>query len=234
MKPIRAHNFFPEEVFTFISDRRVDFCLRDETRSFTQKQKEYLAGCLPREAQIVAVRQVHGADIWVVDNTDDKSEDWPEADGMLTNLPRIALSIRTADCLPIFVYDPHQRCIGLIHAGWKGSRQKIAQQAIRLMQDRYRSRASDIRAYLGPGIRACCYRVGQEFRNCFPDEIQEREGVNYLDLALVNKHQLAQAGLREQNIGISQVCTCCCKDFFSFRGEGESTGRHLSLIMLQD
>jgi len=233
MKPTRAHNFFPEEVVTLMSDRQVDFRLQNDRESLDTPQTEYLGYCLGPIGHIASVRQIHGSDIWVVDKAAECERSWPRADGLLTDLPGVALSVRTADCLPIFLFDPHRRCIGLVHAGWKGSQRRVVQKAIRLMQRRYRCRPIDIRAYFGPGIRPCCYRVGQEFRNYFPKEIQHRDGFDYLDLGMVNKNQLCQAGLPAQNIFISPICTCCCEDFFSYRREGENTGRHLSLIMLQ-
>ncbi len=215
-----------------MSDRGIDF-RADQNEPFLHRdQKEYLARHFPVYDQLASVRQVHGRDIWVIDRPDECGRDEPRADGLVTDLPRVALSIRTADCLPVFFYDPQRTCIGLIHAGWQGSRQKIASNAIRVMQRRFRSDPADIMAYFGPGIRPCCYRVGEDFLSFFPEEIQRRDGHPYLDLALVNKNQLVRGGLREQNIFISPVCTCCCEDFFSYRREGKEAGRHLSLIML--
>jgi len=85
---------------------------------------------------------------------------------------------------------------------------------------------------LGPSIRECCYQVGEEFRHYFPAHVKDREGYLYADVTGVNRDQLLQAGVLPENILDSGICTCCNKDYFSFRRDGAKAGRMISLMML--
>ena len=82
-----------------------------------------------------------------------------EADGMVTNEAGITLTVLHADCVPILLADPVKRCIGAVHSGWRGTTAKIGMQAVRKMQDLYKSRPEDILAAIGPSICRDCYEV---------------------------------------------------------------------------
>jgi len=156
-----------------------------------------------------------------------------QADGFVTNVPGIALAVRTADCLPIFLFDPRKQAIGIIHAGWKGTQQRIAVAALETMQREYGSQPQDILAMFGPCIRRCCYEVGEDFGETFPDETFVRFGKYFLDLPLVNRTQMLDAGVLLEHIQDDDVCTDCEDELFSYRREGEQAGRHLSLIQIK-
>lgn len=158
----------------------------------------------------------------------------PDTDGFITDLKRLPLAIFTADCLPIFIYDPHRPAIGLLHAGWRSSRENIVLRAIELMRSRFGTKPAELLAGFGPCIRSCCYEVSAEFKNYFPAGLVEKSGRLSLELAAVNREQLTACGVREENIGDANYCTCCANtDFFSFRKEGQDSGRMLSVIMLR-
>lgn len=135
--------------------------------------------------------------------------------------------------MPVFIFDSRRRAIGLAHAGWKGTAKRIAVKTAQKMQEKYASQFSDLKIVFGPSIRECCYQVGPEFRDYFPAHVQERGGFLYLDLIGANRDQLLQEGLGQANILDSGICTCCRKDYFSFRRDGISTGRMISLMMLR-
>jgi YfiH family protein len=120
----------------------------------------------------------------------------------------------------------------LAHAGWKGTAKMIAAKTVQRMQDKYASLPSELKIVLGPSIRGCCYQVGAQFRDYFPDHVQERAGFLYADVIGANRDQLLQAGVRRENILDSEICTCCNKDYFSFRRDGPKAGRMISLMML--
>lgn len=88
-----------------------------------------------------------------------------EGDFLLTNKRESGLTVLTADCLPIIVYDIQNHCVGLIHAGWRGSLQGIVSIAIKNMEQVFGTHARAIRAFLGPSAQWCCYAVGTEIVN---------------------------------------------------------------------
>ena len=95
-----------------------------------------------------------------------------------------------------------------------------------------RQSAASLKVVLGPSIRECCYQVGEEFRDYFPSHVRDRDGHLYADVIAANRDQLLQAGVRQENIIDSGICTCCNKNYFSFRRDGEKAGRMISLMML--
>jgi copper oxidase (laccase) domain-containing protein len=101
------------------------------------------------------------------------------------------------------------------------------------MQKEFNTHTEGLYVGLGPAIRSCCYEVGKEFINLFSYGLMERDGSYYLDLVGINKKQALSLGVKEENIFDSGICTSCRnEDFFSFRKEGKSCGRIMSVIML--
>jgi len=158
----------------------------------------------------------------------------PNCDGIITNQKGFPLSVLSADCLPIFLYDLKNSIIGILHAGWRGTYKNIVKKALHLMKRNFKTEAKNLIVALGPAIRSCCYEVGDEFRQYFPNRLSKRDGRFYLDLVDVNKKLLIQLGVRNKNILDSNICTSCQnKNFFSYRKEGSLAGRMMSLIMLK-
>lgn len=88
-------------------------------------------------------------------------------DGLLSSTPGLLLTIRTADCVPILIADARLRVVAAVHAGWRGTAQRIAQRAVGEMRAQFQSRPEDLRAAIGPSIRGCCYEVGADVRETF-------------------------------------------------------------------
>ncbi len=97
----------------------------------------------------------------------------PRGDALITQTPRLLLSVQTADCVPILLADPEHRAVAAIHAGWRGTVRRIAGKTVGRMRMAYASRPEKIVAALGPCIGGCCYEVGpdvaREFASQFPD-----------------------------------------------------------------
>jgi YfiH family protein len=100
----------------------------------------------------------------------------PSGDALLTDQPGILLSVQTADCLPILLVDPARRAVAAVHAGWRGLLQRIAEKAVGEMQRAFHSRPEELRAAIGPSIRACCYEVGQEVVEAYRGRFTRSEG----------------------------------------------------------
>ena len=91
-------------------------------------------------------------------------------DGMVTDVPSLMLAIQTADCLPVILVDPRKRAVGVFHAGWRGTVKRIVEKGVGVMRLQFGSRARDLEAAIGPGVRNCCYAVGEEVRDQFTSQ----------------------------------------------------------------
>lgn len=232
---MRPEIFFKDEgIIALTSDASIDFTPADFDSPLTNAQRAYLKKeCGVDIPQVFWRKQIHGDDILVVKGGVRTSKSCPDADAYITDEKNLPIAIRTADCVPVFIFDPVHRVIGLAHAGWKGTYKQLAAKTIQKMQEKYTSQPSDLKIALGPSIRECCYQVGEEFRDHFPSRVRDREGRLYADVVGANRDQLLKAGVRPENIFDSRLCTCCNKDYFSFRRDGEKAGRMISVMMLK-
>jgi YfiH family protein len=116
---------------------------------------------------LITLRQVHSDLIHVIQSRPDQ----PLAgDGLITNLPNIALAIQTADCFPILLVAPKHKAVGAFHAGWRGTIQRIVEKGLGLMRREYGTLPKDVYAAIGPGIGKCCYEVGEELKEKFSSQ----------------------------------------------------------------
>jgi YfiH family protein len=184
--------------------------------------------------QIFNIRQIHGGTVLTCVETvmPCKAEAVLEADGAVTNLRHVVLALRTADCIPVFLYDPVKRAIALVHAGWRSAEKRIVVAALEQMKENFGTDPQDVKVVLGPSIRSCCYEVGQEMCMVFPKAMISKKGKWFLDLQRVNRKQLIQTGVSEEKIIDIGLCTCCDERFFSYRRQGKKSGRHLSLLKI--
>lgn len=228
-------DFFPPHVVTFTSDRSADFKFSEIPTPFTRSQSAFLTRQLGfRLPEVLTVRQVHGNKIIVTAQAATRRPGALEdADGILTDRRGLAIAVRTADCLSVFLYDPRHEVIGLVHAGWRGTQQQISARAVALMRKQWDSNPKGLRVAFGPAIRSCCYRVGASFLEHFPKETVKRKQGYFFDLPEANKNQLVGAGVDAANIADCSVCTCCDVTCFSYRRQRESAGRMISIMMLK-
>jgi len=113
---------------------------------------------------LVTLRQIHSDLIHGVE----RPPKTPLAgDGMVTDRGEMLLGIQTADCLPVILVDTKNRAAGVFHAGWRGTVKRIVEKGVGEMRGRFGTRPKDVKAAIGPGIHACCYKVGEEVREDF-------------------------------------------------------------------
>lgn len=231
---LRYNQLDPTQVLSLTSSSVIDFTPDDFNLPLSAAQQAYLqqesGSKIP---QVFWRKQIHGDDVLVAVNNSASCKDCPDADAYVTNERNLPIAIRTADCVPVFIYDPVKKAIGLSHAGWKGTVKEIAAKTIKTMQDKFNSQCYDLKVVLGPSIRECCYQVGEEFKEHFPHDLQLRSGSLYLDVVQANRRQLIKAGVSQENITDCGICTCCDKNYFSFRRDGAKAGRMISLMMLK-
>lgn len=154
-------------------------------------------------------------------------------DAFITNRRNLPLAIFTADCLPIFLFDPKTRSIGLAHAGWRGTHGGIVRKTLLLMNKEFQARPENVCVGFGPAIRSCCYEVKSDFQDKFPGFVAARGKNFFLDLAGVNRQQLGACGVKLSNIIDCMFCTSCNNaEYFSFRKDPDACGRMMSVMML--
>ncbi len=149
----------------------------------------------------------------------------------------LALTISTADCYPIILASARPRALALLHAGREGTARGILAAAVLGMEKAYGVKAEQLLVILGPGIGPCCYKVGEEVASAFRGTAGALrpgdDGKYFLDLPRIIRSQLREAGVREDRIILSAVCTCCENElFFSHRREGPFTGRLMAVAGL--
>jgi len=163
----------------------------------------------------------------------------PRGDALVTDLPRLFLVIKTADCLPILLVDEANRVIAAVHCGWKGTLQRVLEKVVLGMKDRYGSDPRALRAGFGPCIGGDCYEVGKDmparfaaegFPGSFFRPIPGCRGKYLFDLGEANRFQLRRLGVQEKNIFLVGVCTHCDSRCLSYRRDKNKTGRMLSFI----
>jgi YfiH family protein len=171
---------------------------------------------LPHQ-NIIAGKQVHGTNIFSFSR--EHPADLPLAqpmildstDGLLTDVPGVALVVVTADCLPIFLFDPKTKAVGLLHSGRAGSAADMVGKGIRRMTDEFDTQPTDCIAVIGPSVGPCCYDV---------------------NLWQANETRLIELGV--SLVSNCRICTKCNSDlFYSYRAERERAGRMISAIALK-
>ncbi len=214
----------------------------------TRKHAETIACDIGVPAQVrgrswmLSVKQVHGTDALVLDRpvtvADRFERGW---DALVTDQPGVTVPVRTADCVPVLVYDRRQRAVAASHAGWRGAVAGIVSKTIQLMVSRFSIAEGDLRVSIGPSAGPCCYEVDEAVlgplrSGCseWPAVLRDDRGTKAnLDLKALVRRQAAQIGIRPEHITAVNLCTICHSDlFYSYRREGRVNGTMLSGITL--
>lgn len=167
-----------------------------------------------------------------------------DVDGMITNIPELPLVTFYADCVPLFFLDVKNKAIGLSHSGWRGSAGYIGAVTVQAMNNEFGSEPEDIIACVGPSICASCYEVSEdvilEFKDRFDKRLwdklfyKNKNGKYQLDLWEVNRQVLLSAGILEEHIAVSGVCTCCNPELlFSHRASKGQRGALAAFLSLK-
>lgn len=183
---------------------------------------------------IVFTNQIHSATVLTVSKTDiAKTYD---CDGFVTNQRDVTLAVRTADCVPILFYDDKAKVIGAVHAGWRGTVDRIQQNAVKAMCD-LGATPENISVAIGACIHKCCYKVGEDFKNTLYEKLGRDMTDRYVssdmyaDLVGLNTELLKEVGVK--NITASDDCTCCKSDlYFSHRASKGKRGVMSAFISL--
>lgn len=139
-------------------------CVKENRRRFLMALGAVTGG---KPWPLITSRQIHSDIIHVVASSEPAQL---IGDGLITNLPGVAIGVQTADCFPVLLVDTKNRVVGAFHAGWRGTVKRIVEKGAGIMRRRFGSRPRDIHAAIGPGIQKCCYEVGEELKNDFESQ----------------------------------------------------------------
>ena len=173
-----------------------------------------------------------------------KPQDYTDVDGLVTNVPGVCLVTFYADCVPLYFVDPVRKAIGLSHSGWRGTVGKIGQKTVEKMQETYGCDPKDMLAAVGPSICQDCYEVSEdvikEFQDSFPKSVwrdifyRKENGKYQLDLWKANVYLLKEAGITEEHMAVTNICTHCnSKILYSHREAGDKRGNLCAFLALK-
>ena len=194
--------------------------------------------CLVLAQQIHSdiVRPVTAADAHGLDHLE-----YPQCDALITNEPGVGLTVFTADCTPVLLWDSVTGAVGAVHAGWKGTAADICGKTVAAMAAHYGCKPEHIRAAIGPNIGQCCFEtdadVPQALRDMYGAAVENaiiaRNGKCYVNLKTVNAYALRRAGVTD--IAISDHCTACMPShYWSHRKMGVNRGSQGGIILCQE
>jgi YfiH family protein len=229
----------------------------DTRENVLENRRRFQSALGANDFALAALKQIHSD---IVQPFDAPLHEPCRGDASITNQAGLLLGVQTADCVPVLLVDTKKRAIAAVHAGWRGTLQRIVTKTIGKMQMQFGTKPADLLAAIGPAIGGCCYEVGTEvavkFRSQFAnasdwfDELRTGDEPNplqwlsmmppghqpppknvLLDLKKANRAQLLGAAVRSENIFVSDWCTACRRDFlFSYRKEGSTSGRLMSVM----
>ncbi len=212
------------------------FGVGDDPRN-VQQNRAVISTCL-EPAELVFMRQVHGNEAVVcTKGTDSHRTGHPDrprvGDALVTTLKRKLLMVQVADCQSVFLYDPFQKVVANVHSGWRGSTKNVIGRAVKTLETEMQCMARHIVAGVGPSLGPCCAEF-VNYETEIPKEFWKyKDQSDLFDFWSLSRDQLVAAGVLNENIYLSNMCTKCNPTlFFSYRGQGQ-TGRFAAVIGLK-
>lgn len=232
-----------------LSSMNLSFTRGDDIENVFENYRRITRAMNIEYDSLVLSMQTHTTNIRVVTNRDRGKgltweRDYTDIDGFITNEKGVTLVTFYADCVPLLFVDPVHCAIGSSHSGWRGTVNKIGKKTLEEMHMHYGTKPEDVIAAIGPSICKDCYEVSEdiieEFKKSFTleqvDNMCDRKTNDkyQLDLWKANQYVLLDAGIKENNISVTNVCTCCNpKLLFSHRASHGMRGNLAAFIGLK-
>ena len=215
----------------------------DDPAAIEENTKRIARAIGVRPEDMVFTHQTHTTNVAVAGG-EDRGRRFLETDGLVCNTPGICLVTFYADCVPLYFLDPVRKAVGLSHSGWRGTVNKMGKKTVEKMAEVFGSRPSDIIAAVGPSICQDCYEVSEDvicrFKEEFKKELWEilfykkANGKYQLNLWEANRHILLEAGIQEEHMAVTNLCTHCNPDIlFSHRTAGNERGNLSAFLALK-
>lgn len=200
-------------------------------------------------SKLIIPHQTHGVkcicvgEKFLSKNNEERNKELEGVDALITNNSRVCITVSTADCIPILMYDTKNNVIAAVHAGWRGTLLRITRVVLNGMKKEYGTMPKNVVAAIGPGISLKAFEVGDEVYEAFADKgfsMMEIAKFNsntnkwHIDLIRCNRNELEDSGVLSQQISESNICTFYSyKRFFSARRLGTKCGRILNGIFIK-
>ena len=187
---------------------------------------------------IIFPKQTNGVNIKIVETIHD---DFPDTDALITNINDICIGVKTADCVPVLLFDTEKKVIAAVHSGWKGTVEKISKKTIELMTNKFGTNPEKIIAGIGPSIGPLVYEIGPDVIELVKHSFNENHVLEFIqsgekalfNLWEANKIILTECGVLLENIEIASMCTYSNQAlFYSARRDKNKTGRLATGIMM--
>lgn len=231
------------------STLNLSFDRGDDREAVAENFRRMGAALGVRCGDMVLSQQTHTTNIRIVTDADrgkgiTRERDYTDVDGLITDVPGICLVTTYADCVPLYFLDPVKRVIALSHSGWRGTVGKIGKKTVNLMQEHFGSDPADILAAVGPSVCMDCYEVSadviNQFREAFDRALWDKlffekpDGKYQLDLWKANEFIFLEAGIRQEHIAVTNVCTHCNSEIlYSHRAMGDRRGNLCAFLALK-
>jgi YfiH family protein len=205
----------------------------DDRPEFVSKNLQIIRDAIGAK-DLVFMNQVHGKELLVLRQHDFVGFREPiGADAMITDIPQLGLMVKQADCQGVLLFDPTKGVVANVHCGWRGNVVNILESVVDRMASDFGCLPADLAAAIGPSLGPCCSEF-VDYEEIFPEAFRRfMTRKAYFDLWEISRHQLLEAGLKNEHIEVAGICTRCRSEiFYSYRGEGE-TGRFATVIMLK-
>jgi hypothetical protein len=197
------------------------------------------------DERLIMPHQVHLTEMAVIDeaflqlSAEERLARLEGVDALMTDVAGVCIGVSTADCIPVLLFDPVHQAGCAIHAGWRGTVQRIVEKAVAKMTAVYGTHPADLVAQIGPGIHLDSFEVGDEVYDAFAHAGFDMESICrkyekwHIDLPECNRQQLLSAGVPASQIAVSPVCTFQQSDrFFSARRLTVNSGRIFTGIVI--
>jgi YfiH family protein len=244
------------------SSMNLSYTMGDDNGSVSENLDRMMRILSTDKSRIVAADQKHTANVRVVTEKDAgkgivKEFDYSCVDGHITNERGLVLAIYASDCVPLYFADPVNHAIGTSHSGWRGTVKRIGAVTVRAMMREYQTDPEDLICAVGPSVCRDCYEISEQVAEIFmkefsghEDDILVDDGMRdvcdpntgeircehkyHLDLWQANRIILEEAGVRPENIQVTDICTHCNPDLlFSHRRTGRKRGNNAGFIVLK-
>lgn len=223
-----------------ISGLNLGFRVKDDSKSVRENYRLVAEDLGLSLDMTVLSKQTHTDNVRVVTREDGgkgitRESDIKDTDGLICNIPNMALVVFTADCIPILLYDEKARAVGAVHSGWRGTVKRIGEKAVGMMCREFGCEPRNIKAAIGPGIGSCCFEFGTDAPQYFEQKyLRKKDGKYFVDIWSMNRDILTESGVPLKNVDVCEVCTVCNSDkYYSYRTHRDKTGRQAAIIMLK-
>lgn len=234
----------------YLGTMNLSFTRGDETEAVLENHARFGMALGYDWNKLVFSNQVHQTKFHRVTREDcgkgiTRKSDILEIDGLVTNEPGVPMITFYADCVPLLFFDPVAKVIAMAHSGWKGTVERIGAKMVEYMHREYGCEPKHIVCAIAPSICQSCYEVSEDvalrflevFGSGYGDELLiEKPNKKYqLNLQKACEVTLLQAGVLESNLDVTDLCTCCNKDWlFSHRGSQGLRGNLAAVMMLRE